>query len=202
MGYLCATCGGVGGVFATNHAHSDKDSCIAGLKAENAKLRANVEHWQKVAEDVNAVLTKKAEELAQSELQVRDYQNVVSLAVVDLDVAQQFGVTSNRVESAIRMLREVLTTAGKQRCELCHGPGRPECVGSSGCYCGCHADNQTCDRFGCGYIKKLHNDPATRTCGDFMVKRNHDVVAAARCLCGDPHGPLGTARIACPMHSR
>lgn len=40
MGYLCAACGGVGGLFSTSHAHSDKDSCISELKAENAKLRA------------------------------------------------------------------------------------------------------------------------------------------------------------------
>lgn len=38
MGYLCATCGGVGGLFETSHAHSDKDSCIAELKAEKAKV--------------------------------------------------------------------------------------------------------------------------------------------------------------------
>lgn len=43
MGYLCATCGGFCGVFKTSHAHSDKDSCISQLKAENAKLRAEVE---------------------------------------------------------------------------------------------------------------------------------------------------------------
>lgn len=43
MGYLCATCGGVGGLFKTSHAHSDKDSCIAELKAERAKLRADLE---------------------------------------------------------------------------------------------------------------------------------------------------------------
>lgn len=39
MGYLCATCGGVGGLFESSHAHSDKDSCIAELKAEKAKLK-------------------------------------------------------------------------------------------------------------------------------------------------------------------
>jgi len=27
------------------------------------------------------------------------------------------------------------------KCEVCHGAGRPECGGPSGCYCGCHGRN-------------------------------------------------------------
>lgn len=54
MGYLCATCGGVGGLFKTSHAHSDKDSCIVELRA---KLDATMEreaHF--IAEKASLVL--------------------------------------------------------------------------------------------------------------------------------------------------
>ncbi len=42
---------------------------IKALKAENAKLHAEVEHWKDNAANVNLVLTKTVEKLAVAELQ-------------------------------------------------------------------------------------------------------------------------------------
>jgi hypothetical protein len=45
MGYLCATCGGLGGLFETSHAHSDKASCISELRSRldaGAKERSTI----------------------------------------------------------------------------------------------------------------------------------------------------------------
>lgn len=75
MGYLCATCGGVGGLFESSHAHSDKDSCIAELKASNAKLRAEVER-----------LTKEDREVVWME-QIADLQKSLSEVVKERDAA-------------------------------------------------------------------------------------------------------------------
>jgi len=55
-------------------------------------------------------------------------------------------------EQVVAKVAKALKSAGKldesedtvkQKCEVCHGKDRPECAGSSGCYCGCHAEVQS-----------------------------------------------------------
>lgn len=70
MGYLCATCGGVGGLFETSHAHSDKDSCITEVKAANAKLRAELDSIKCI--DTARLIAKAVEERDSALLQVEE----------------------------------------------------------------------------------------------------------------------------------
>lgn len=62
-------------------------------------------------------------ELKEKNLQLRDYQNVVGLAIDDLTVAKELGGASDRVDSTIRILKEVLATAGTRGAGVGHGGG-------------------------------------------------------------------------------